>query len=58
MFVYVYAGVLNYETVYHKSGIFVVWYASSMKFILNNFMGTLDCRMMTQEFLFMSVFDK
>jgi hypothetical protein len=58
MSVYVYAGVLNYETVYHTSSIFGIRYASSMKFIFNKFKGTLGCRMMIEVFLFLSVFDK
>ena len=39
--VYVYAGVLNYETVYHTSSIFGIWYASIMKFVLNKFVGII-----------------
>ena len=58
MSVYVYAGVLNYETVYHTSSIFGTWYASIVELVLNKFMGTLDCRMMVEVFLFLSVFDK
>jgi hypothetical protein len=54
--VYVYAGVLNYETIarraYLVSGTHVL-----RNYILSDFMGTLDYRMMIEVFL-LSVLDK
>jgi len=55
--VYVYAGVLNYETVYRMLSLFGIWYTCIMKLYIN-FMGMLDYRMMIEVFSFLSVFDR
>jgi len=55
----VYAGVLNYETVYHTSSVLVSRIHMYLDiYILSKFLRTLDRRMLSEVLLFLSVFDK
>jgi len=53
--VYLYTGVLNYETVRHTSSLLV--YGTHTYLVLNNFLSMSGLRVVIEVFTFLSVFD-